>query len=1068
MSKPRVKTLFSILLLVISAAVQAQQSAASHTFDQEPYVVERLASKYVFHADGTGMRESEVRVRVQSQAGVQAWGIIPISYDRATEEVGFDYVRVRKPDGTVITTPASDVQDIDTEVSRVAPMYSDARQKHAAVKGLTPGDTLEYQVVVKVFKPVIDGQFWTNYYFDVDGIVLQESLEVHVPEGKYVNVKSASGKPTVTQENGEKVYRWTTSNLRRKTDEEKAKESKKEKLKPSVQLTTFQSWDEIGKWYSALERSQVQPSTVIQAKAAELTKGAKSDTDKLRAIYKFVAQDFRYIGLEFGTGRYQPHAADDVMKNGYGDCKDKHTLLASLAQAAGITVSPVLINSTRAVDEDVPSPGQFDHVISLATVDAKTVWLDTTPEVAPFGMLLWTLRDKTALVATGKPEWKKTPLDSPMESYYEFTAEGKLSASGELEAKITRKLRGDGEVQLRAAFRAVGEPEWRELLQRVSYGTGFAGTVSDPEVSSVKNTDEPFVITYTYKRPDYGDWPNHRILAFGPMVPLFPVDDQDKSNDPINLGGPFRLTSHARIELPQGYKPILPEDVNLSNEFVGYRAHYEYHDGWLTMDRELKLKAREMPSSFRAGYKQFVKNVGDDELQYIVLTGGTADTVADAASAVGKTLGLPSETASGLYERGRTQMQAHDVSGAMKSFQRASEIDPKFPGVWTAIGFTQLVQGHTDEALKALHKEVENHPEDPTANKALAQALFAMRRLDEATAAMRAYVKLAPNDTDAVTGLAGTYLQQAKYQEAAEVLEGAVKQHADNAVLQRQLGNAYAKLGKSDLAVAAMHKSIDLQPDDPTAINDAAYELADAGIDLDEAEQLSRKAVKAESEKTLNVTLNNLQVEDLRRVSRLAAFWDTLGWVYFRRGDLAKAEEYLKPAWSLSQAPTIGDHLAQVYEKEGKKLIAAKTYAQSANTGSSIGPAAMDKYNEIRKHVDKLAGEGTGSTLWGKAGEELSLARTIRLPNIGKGVGSGEFFLLLGADKKVRAKFVTGETSLKAAAPALQTAATGKLVQEQPGGEPVAVVRRAVVICHQTPAYCELVLMTPDSVKSVN
>ena len=72
----------------------------------------------------------------------------------------------------------------------------------------------------------------------------------------------------------------------------------------------------------------------IRAKAAELTKGKSYDLDKIQALYDYVATNFRYISLSFGVGRYQPHSAADVLHNQYGDCKDKHTLLASLLVAA--------------------------------------------------------------------------------------------------------------------------------------------------------------------------------------------------------------------------------------------------------------------------------------------------------------------------------------------------------------------------------------------------------------------------------------------------------------------------------------------------------------------------------------------------------------------------------------------------------------------------------------------------------------------------------------------------------------------------------------------------------------
>ena len=1060
-------TLTSLLVLaVLSYTSQAQKSPTKYA--DEPYVVESIVSHLAFNPDGTGSRESEVRVRVQSAAGVQAWGTLPIPYDKSTEEVNIDYVRVVKPDGSVVTTPSSDIQDLDTEVSRVAPMYSDHRQKHVAVKGLSPGDVLEYHTSEKTVKPITPRQFWTDYVFYRDGIVLDEQVVIDVPSETYVKVKSDDVQPVISEQSSRKVYRWTTSNLRHKTDEEKAKQSKREAVKASIQLSTFHSWQEVGKWYADLERDRVQPSAAVREKAAALTTNAKTDNDRARAIYKYVAQDFRYIGLEFGVGRFQPHHAEEVLKNGYGDCKDKHTLLASLLQAAGIKASAALIHSSRKLDEDVPSPAQFDHVISVAQVGDETVWMDTTPEVAPFGLLIWGLRDKKVLVTGDKPEWRKTPANAPMESYLEFRAEGKLGTDGVLEAKITRTMRGDAEVALRAGLRAVGQPEWKELLQRVSHGTGFAGTISDPEVSSPSDTDEPLRTTYNYKRKDYPDWANRRIVGFGPAVPLFAVDEEDKSDDGIILGGPFRFTSHSQIQLPAEYALTLPDNVDLRNDYAEYRAHYDFKDGCLTMDRELKLKGRELPPGRRAEYRKFVKAVSEEESLYIVLQGGAGQTLSDAAAAVGKTLGLPSETAAGLYDRGREQMQARNPEAAMASFKRAAEIDPKFPGVWTAIGFTHLVQGRSDDAIKALQKEIENHPDDPTANKTLAQALFAMRRMDEAAVAMRAYVKVAPEDAEAAIALAANYLVRSKYQDAADVLEAAAKRNAQNALLQTQLGNAYAKMGKGEQAIAALHKAIELQPDNPTALNDAAYYLADANLSLDEAVQLSAKAIKAESALTAQVSLDALDIEDLRRVGRLANFWDTMGWIYFRQNALPKAEEYLRAAWTLSQTATIGEHLAQVYEKEGKKFLAAKTYAQSINTGSSLGVSGGDKFKATKEKVESLVGEGTASGLMSKAGEELSMARSRRVPNFVRNIGSGEFFLLLKPDKTVTVRFVSGEMALKASAASLQAALTGKLSQEQPGAEPVSIVRRAVVICHLTPSYCEIVLLTPDSVNKLD
>jgi transglutaminase-like putative cysteine protease len=88
----------------------------------------------------------------------------------------------------------------------------------------------------------------------------------------------------------------------------------------------------------------------------------------------------------------------EVLTNQYGDCKDKHTLLAVLLRANGFQPSAALIGAGVEMNDKVPAPRAFNHLITLAGVDGGPVWLDTTTEVAPYRVLLPVLRDKQVLV----------------------------------------------------------------------------------------------------------------------------------------------------------------------------------------------------------------------------------------------------------------------------------------------------------------------------------------------------------------------------------------------------------------------------------------------------------------------------------------------------------------------------------------------------------------------------------------------------------------------------------------------------------------------------------------------
>ena len=136
------------------ASAQSQETdAKAADYSKEPYVLERISTKFVFENDGTYSGETSARVRVQSQAGVQQSGVLNFPYASGTSTMDIAYVRVIKPDNRVVETPAENVLDMPTEVTRQAPFYSDLKEKQVAVKGLEVGDTIEYQYRMAVNKP---------------------------------------------------------------------------------------------------------------------------------------------------------------------------------------------------------------------------------------------------------------------------------------------------------------------------------------------------------------------------------------------------------------------------------------------------------------------------------------------------------------------------------------------------------------------------------------------------------------------------------------------------------------------------------------------------------------------------------------------------------------------------------------------------------------------------------------------------------------------------------------------------------------------------------------------------
>ena len=132
-------------------------------YSQEAAIVEESRTTNRFEKDGTGTRKQYMRVKVLSDAGVQAWGQLVLGYNSANEKLDIEFVRVKKADGTTVTAPLDAVQDLTSPVEREAPVYTDYHQKHVTVAALRPGDTLEFSFTAVTHTALAPGQFWTQY-----------------------------------------------------------------------------------------------------------------------------------------------------------------------------------------------------------------------------------------------------------------------------------------------------------------------------------------------------------------------------------------------------------------------------------------------------------------------------------------------------------------------------------------------------------------------------------------------------------------------------------------------------------------------------------------------------------------------------------------------------------------------------------------------------------------------------------------------------------------------------------------------------------------------------------------
>ena len=260
-------------------------------------------------------------------------------------------------------------------------------------------------------------------------------------------------------------------------------------------------------------------------------------------------------------------------------------------------------------------------MITYIPEDHSAVWLDTTPEVAPFGLLQALLRNQKVLVIpeNGIPIVMTTPESLPFPAEETVEVKSKLSADGTLTASFDISARGDDEVILKSVFHATAPSEWTQVAQNMARGMGYAGTVTSVAVDNPANTEAPFHYSYAYERKTFSDWENRRI---SPPIPPFGFESNaelETVTEPFFLGALGKSVYRATVQLPDGYSADIPNDLRLQTSFLDYNASYSVNQGVLSAERVVIRKKSKIAVSEWEEYRKFVKAVTADENQFIQL-----------------------------------------------------------------------------------------------------------------------------------------------------------------------------------------------------------------------------------------------------------------------------------------------------------------------------------------------------------------------------------------------------------------------------------------------------------------
>lgn len=275
---------------------------------------------------------------------------------------------------------------------------------------------------------------------------------------------------------------------------------------------------------------------------------------------------------------------------------------------------------------------------------------------------------------------------------------------------------------------------------------------------------------------------------------------------------------------------------------------------------------------------------------------------------------------------GLLALDAKEYEFADRYLQHALEVGFKEPNrIYFNLGRSAAEQRDDARALQWFDKIGDG--EQFLAGRLAAAAIIARRDGIDAAITMLDNVNgLSPEQQTLVIQNQALLLNQAKRtEEAYALLEKGVQKYPDSPELLYDYALNAERVGKFQVMEDTLNKVIRMKPDFAAAYNALGYSYADRNIKLVEAKNLIETATK-------------LSPED-------HYIMDSLGWVYYRLGDMGNATEQLRRAYAIQQDPEIAAHLAEVLWKQGKKDEAKQILDQalSANPDNEVLASTAQK-----------------------------------------------------------------------------------------------------------------------------
>ena len=492
-------------------------------------------------------------------------------------------------------------------------MYTSARNFYVQFPRLEPGDVVELSYRVDDITPRNE---FADYFGDV--VYLQSNEPVSNAEYVLITPKTRTLyfdervpglKRSVKDLKGQRVMSFFADNIPPLVPEPEMPAWPE--VLGFVHVSTYKTWQDLGRWYWGLVKDQFDLDDETRRLAREITKGKKTELEKVRAVYDWVVKNTRYVALEFGIYGYKPRRCVQTVSRGWGDCKDKATVIVTLLEELGIPSTIVILRTQLrgGFRSTLPSLAPFDHAI--AYVPSLDLYLDGTAEF--HGSSELPVLDHGALalhVNRGDAKLLQVPEAQPEKNAIERRIVASLARDGGARLELDYVTRGPRAAEWRESYGAEGTRRERALadLGREFPGFSLADGAAGLTTNDLLDLEQPVELHARGNAPSFARREGQNLsmgVTIGYRLTPKYASLSQRTQDVRTLGF-STLDDTYVVKLPAGVKVAsAPPNASADTPFGSYSVQVEAQPGQVTVKSRLLLRTTRIRPAEYAAWKKF-------------------------------------------------------------------------------------------------------------------------------------------------------------------------------------------------------------------------------------------------------------------------------------------------------------------------------------------------------------------------------------------------------------------------------------------------------------------------------